>query len=117
MHRAIAEAISDKVFAETVNAVLRLTDIDQNAHLSELLLQLLPLAADSEKNIPNLERFNKLATLLDARLADIPVLYESGSLNAFASLELQALVRALFSDSPLRQNSLQRINSAKPGAK
>lgn len=114
LHRSIAEAITDRVFAETAKAVLRLTDIDQNAHLSELLLQLVPLAADSEQNITNLDRLQKLITLLDARLVDIPVMYESGALHSFTVAELLSLVRALFSDSPLRQNSLLRINSAKP---
>lgn len=110
MHRSIADAVTDRVFAEVVNAVLRLTDIDQHARLSELLMDLTPLAADSEANVPCLARLQKLVVLLDARLVNIPIMHANGELKTFTNAELRGLVLALFSDSPLRRDCLQKLS-------
>jgi len=48
--------------------------------------------------------------LLDARLSDISQLYDNGSLSEFSDAELNALVSALFADTPKRADLLKKIS-------
>lgn len=51
-------------------------------------------------------------SLQDASLADITYLFESGALVDFTSSELIHLILALFSDTPLRRDTIAKIHAA-----
>jgi centromere/kinetochore protein ZW10 len=51
----------------------------------------------------------------EASLADITYLFESGALIDFEREELVQLVEGLFSDTPLRAKTIQKIRTEIPG--
>jgi protein transport protein DSL1/ZW10 len=50
----------------------------------------------------------------EASLADITYLFEEGALVDFESDELVKLVRALFADTPLRTNTINKLVAGSP---
>ncbi|XP_074592298.1 centromere/kinetochore protein zw10 homolog isoform X2 [Curcuma longa] len=67
-----------------------------------------------DEKIPSLPKFRKLADLYDMPLKSITLTWESGELLScgFTSSEIENFVKAIFADSPLRKECLQRIRSA-----
>ncbi|KAJ0053399.1 hypothetical protein Pint_01934 [Pistacia integerrima] len=63
--------------------------------------------------IPSLRKIRKLAELLDMPLKSITTDWESGELFScgFALSEVQDFIRAIFADSPLREECLWRIEN------
>ncbi|EAU90496.1 hypothetical protein CC1G_00880 [Coprinopsis cinerea okayama7 len=59
--------------------------------------------------VPSWLKFNYMSELLEASLADITYLFEEGALVDFEVDELVRLVRALFADTPLRTNTINKI--------
>ncbi len=51
----------------------------------------------------------------EASIADISYLFEEGALVDFEIEELVKLVRALFADTPLRANTINRLLQGHPG--
>ncbi|KAH9287945.1 hypothetical protein KI387_032062, partial [Taxus chinensis] len=66
-----------------------------------------------EKLIASLRKLRRITDLLDMSLKSITLAWESGELIAcgFNSLEVQKLIRAIFSDTPLRRECLKRIEN------
>ncbi|KAF9530454.1 hypothetical protein CPB83DRAFT_850950 [Crepidotus variabilis] len=64
--------------------------------------------------VPNWFKFSYLSELLEASLADITYLFEQGALVDFQVGELVNLVRALFADTQLRINTINKILAGHP---
>ncbi|KAL1941263.1 hypothetical protein VTO73DRAFT_7475 [Trametes versicolor] len=65
--------------------------------------------------VPSWLKFSYLSELLEASIADISYLFEEGALVDFEIEELVKLVRALFADTPLRANTINRLLQGHPG--
>lgn len=59
--------------------------------------------------VPSWLKFSYLSEVLEASMADITYLFEEGSLVDFEIDELVKLVTALFSDTPLRTETIQKL--------
>ncbi|KZT67377.1 hypothetical protein DAEQUDRAFT_713635 [Daedalea quercina L-15889] len=59
-------------------------------------------------------KFSYLSELLEASMADITYLFEEGALVDFEIDELVRLVRALFADTPLRANAINKFLGGHP---
>ncbi|KAH9893391.1 hypothetical protein C8Q73DRAFT_746134 [Cubamyces lactineus] len=59
--------------------------------------------------VPSWLKYSYLSELLEASIADISYLFEEGALVDFEIDELVKLVRALFADTPLRANTINRL--------
>ncbi|KAF7789580.1 hypothetical protein EIP86_000526 [Pleurotus ostreatoroseus] len=64
--------------------------------------------------VPLWLKFSYLSELLEASIADISYLFEEGALVDFEIDELINLVRALFSDTPLRTNTINKLMRGHP---
>lgn len=63
--------------------------------------------------VPSWLKFSYLSELLEASIADITYLFEEGALVDFEADELAKLVMALFSDTPLRAETIQKLQSGR----
>lgn len=61
--------------------------------------------------VPSWLKFSYLSEVLEASLADITYLFEEGALVDFQTEELVKLITALFSDTPLRAETIQKLQS------
>lgn len=59
--------------------------------------------------VPSWLKFSYLSEVLEASMADITYLFEEGALVDFEIEELVKLVAALFSDTPLRAETIQKL--------
>jgi len=59
--------------------------------------------------VPSWLKFSYLSEVLEASMADITYLFEEGALVDFEIDELVKLVTALFSDTPLRTETIQKL--------
>jgi centromere/kinetochore protein ZW10 len=66
--------------------------------------------------VPSWLKFSYLSELLEASLADISYLFEQGALVDFHVNELVNLVRALFADTSLRTNTINKLLTGHPVA-
>ncbi|RDB23516.1 Centromere/kinetochore protein zw10 [Hypsizygus marmoreus] len=64
--------------------------------------------------VPSWLKFSYLSELLEASMADITYLFEEGALVDFQVDELVRLVRALFADTPLRTNTINKLLGGHP---
>ncbi|KAI0352169.1 hypothetical protein OH77DRAFT_1523623 [Trametes cingulata] len=64
--------------------------------------------------VPSWLKFSYLSELLEASIADMSYLFEEGALVDFEIDELVKLVRALFADTPLRANTINRLLQGHP---
>ncbi|OCH91473.1 hypothetical protein OBBRIDRAFT_886899 [Obba rivulosa] len=64
--------------------------------------------------VPSWLKFSYLSELLEASIADISYLFEEGALVDFEIDELVKLVRALFADTPLRTNTINKFLRGHP---
>ncbi|TFK65606.1 hypothetical protein BDN72DRAFT_889334 [Pluteus cervinus] len=64
--------------------------------------------------VPSWLKFSYLSELLEASLADVTYLFEEGALVDFEIEEIIQLVRALFADTPLRTNTINKILQGHP---
>jgi len=64
--------------------------------------------------VPSWLKFSYLSELLEASIADISYLFEEGALVDFDIDELVNLVRALFADTPLRTNTINKLMQGHP---
>ncbi|KAI0091457.1 Centromere/kinetochore Zw10-domain-containing protein [Irpex rosettiformis] len=64
--------------------------------------------------VPSWFKFSYLSELLEASMVDISYLFEEGALVDFSIEELVNLVRALFADSPLRTNTINKLMQGHP---
>lgn len=64
--------------------------------------------------VPSWLKFSYLSELLEASMADISYLFEEGALVDFEIDELVKLVRALFADTPLRANTINKFLGGHP---
>ncbi|KAJ3826774.1 hypothetical protein F5880DRAFT_1542189 [Lentinula raphanica] len=122
-------SVVDAALCRVVQDVLALADIPEveSHRLSELCRILLALeglfSEDPEKPsfvvayVPSWLKFSYLSELLEASLADITYLFEEGALVDFEVEELVRLVRALFADTVLRTNTVNKILSGHPSPK
>ncbi|CAE6454428.1 unnamed protein product [Rhizoctonia solani] len=65
-------------------------------------------------HVPSWFKYSYLSELLEASLADIRHLFDMGALVDFSEQDLAHLVRALFSDSPKRQELIERVLAGHP---
>jgi len=61
--------------------------------------------------VPSWLKFSYLSEVLEASMADITYLFEEGALVDFEIDELVKLVTALFSDTPRRTETIQKLQS------
>ncbi|KAH8116435.1 Centromere/kinetochore Zw10-domain-containing protein [Phellopilus nigrolimitatus] len=66
--------------------------------------------------VPSWLKYSYLSELLEASIADIAYLFDEGALIDFRIGELEHLVRALFADTPLRANTISKIQRGHPVA-
>ncbi|KAF8202281.1 hypothetical protein BJ912DRAFT_944331 [Pholiota molesta] len=59
--------------------------------------------------VPSWLKFSYLSELLEASLADITYLFEQGALVDFQVDEIVNILRALFADTPLRTNTINKV--------
>ncbi|KAI8996428.1 hypothetical protein BD414DRAFT_455134 [Trametes punicea] len=64
--------------------------------------------------VPSWLKFSYLSELLEASIADISYLFGEGALVDFEINELVKLVRALFADTPLRANTINKLQQGHP---
>ncbi|KAI0333860.1 hypothetical protein GY45DRAFT_188370 [Cubamyces sp. BRFM 1775] len=64
--------------------------------------------------VPSWLKYSYLSELLEASIADISYLFEEGALVDFEIDELVKLVRALFADTPLRANTINKLQQGHP---
>lgn len=64
--------------------------------------------------VPSWLKFSYLSELLEASMADITYLFEKGALVDFGVDELVRLVQALFADTSLRTNTINKISAGHP---
>ncbi|KAG8692056.1 hypothetical protein FRC11_007022 [Ceratobasidium sp. 423] len=64
--------------------------------------------------VPSWFKYSYLSELLEASLADIRHLFDIGALVDFSEQDLAHLIRALFSDSPKRQELIERVLAGHP---
>ncbi|TEB33183.1 hypothetical protein FA13DRAFT_1730944 [Coprinellus micaceus] len=64
--------------------------------------------------VPSWLKFSYLSELLEASMADISYLFEQGALVDFQIEELVNLVRALFADTQLRTNTINKLLEGHP---
>ncbi|KAJ7091428.1 hypothetical protein B0H15DRAFT_778155 [Mycena belliarum] len=63
--------------------------------------------------VPSWFKFSYLAELLEASMVDISYLFDSGALVDFEVDELVRLIRALFADTALRTNTINKITAGR----
>ncbi|KAF9073312.1 hypothetical protein BDP27DRAFT_1216330 [Rhodocollybia butyracea] len=119
-------SVTDAALSRVLQDVLELGDIPEleSHRLSELCRILLALEGlyveDPEQPsfvvayVPSWLKFSYLSELLEASLADITYLFEEGALVDFEVEELTRLVRALFADTSLRTNTINKIMNGHP---
>ncbi|KAL1756588.1 hypothetical protein FB107DRAFT_211056 [Schizophyllum commune] len=66
--------------------------------------------------VPSWLKFSYLSELLEASMADITYLFETGALVDFSVDELVRLVQALFADTALRATTIHKIQEGHPSA-
>jgi len=119
-------SVTDAALSRVLQDVLALHDIPEleSHRLSELCHILNALEGlfceDPEQPsfvvayVPTWLKFSYLSELLEASLADITYLFEQGALVDFEVDELVNLVRALFADTALRTNTINKILGGHP---
>ncbi|KAI0685608.1 Centromere/kinetochore Zw10-domain-containing protein [Cytidiella melzeri] len=124
-YEAMGAAV-DVALSRILSDVLSLSDItDEESHkLSELCRIMNSLEGLFVENpnlpsfvveyVPSWFKFSYLSELLEASIADISYLFEEGALVDFSVDELVNLVRALFADTPLRTNTINKIMQGHP---
>ncbi|KAJ7782061.1 hypothetical protein DFH07DRAFT_792440 [Mycena maculata] len=118
--------VTDAALTRVLEDVLALPDIPEveSHRLSELcrLLHALEALFVEEANqepfvvayVPSWLKFSYLSELLEASMVDISYLFDSGALVDFEVAELVRLVRALFADTALRTNTINKLTGGRP---
>ncbi|CAL1714224.1 unnamed protein product [Somion occarium] len=119
-------SIVDAALSRVLSDILALSDIPEvESHkLSELcrILNALESLFVEDSNhpsfvvayVPSWLKFSYLSELLEASIADISYLFEEGALVDFEIEELVKLVKALFADTPLRANTINKLMQGHP---
>lgn len=118
----VVEAALTKILGD----VLALPDIPElDSHrlceLCRILNALEGLFADGTESasmvvayVPSWLKYSYLSELLEASIADISYLFDEGALIDFEVDELVKLVKALFADTPLRTNTMAKLQRGHP---
>ncbi|KAJ7446711.1 hypothetical protein FB451DRAFT_1291273 [Mycena latifolia] len=118
--------VTDAAVSRVLEDVLALPDIPEveSHRLSELCRILHGLEAlfveDANQEpfvvdyVPSWFKFSYLSELLEASMVDISYLFDSGALVDFEVDELVGLVRALFADTALRTNTINKLTAGRP---
>ncbi|KAI0697828.1 hypothetical protein C8T65DRAFT_614507 [Cerioporus squamosus] len=119
---SIVEAALSRILADVL-ALEDITEVESH-RLSELCHILNALEGlfveDPEQpsivvsHVPSWLKFSYLSELLEASIADISYLFEEGALVDFEIEELVKLVKALFADTPLRTNTINKLQQGHP---
>ncbi|KAF8916015.1 Centromere/kinetochore Zw10-domain-containing protein [Mucidula mucida] len=119
-------AITEAVLSRVLDDITALPDIPEveSRRLSELCRILHALEGlfveDPEKPsfvvayVPSWLKFSYLSELLEASMADFRYLFEEGALVDFEIDELVRLVRALFADTSLRTETINKLSGGHP---
>ncbi|KAI9209173.1 Centromere/kinetochore Zw10-domain-containing protein [Polychytrium aggregatum] len=107
----------DAVMEEILTEVEGLIDIskDESLKLNSALIEFegecieLLRTQDYQRYIPIVNKFHHLALLMDSSFAAIMERLRAGELFEFSNGELTRLIKALFSDTPLRAKNLEEI--------
>ncbi|THV02478.1 hypothetical protein K435DRAFT_775475 [Dendrothele bispora CBS 962.96] len=122
--------VTDAALSRVLQDIIALPDIPEveSRQLSELCKILHALEGlfveehDPEQRsfvvayVPSWLKYSYLSELLEASLADITYLFEEGALVDFEVQELATLVRALFADTVLRTNTINKIMNGHPAS-
>ncbi|GAA5851143.1 hypothetical protein JCM8547_004143 [Rhodosporidiobolus lusitaniae] len=113
----------NEVLLRVLDEIETQTDIseDESIRLNQLckmLHELESLFDGSEtsvgREVPVWFKFVFLSELLEASMADILFLFDHGHLVDFSPQEIVKLIRALFSDSPLRNRNIEKVLKGHP---
>ncbi|PPQ69821.1 hypothetical protein CVT26_014198 [Gymnopilus dilepis] len=119
-------SVTDSALSRVLHDILELPDIPEveSHRLSELCRIFNSLeglfSEDPEQPsfvvayVPSWLKFSYLSELLEASLADITYLFEQGALVDFQVDELVSLVKALFADTSLRTNTINKLLNGHP---
>ncbi|KAJ7879914.1 hypothetical protein B0H14DRAFT_3082805 [Mycena olivaceomarginata] len=115
--------VTEAALSRVLEDILALPDITEveSHRLSELCRMLHALEAlfieDQEPfvvaYVPSWLKFSYLSELLEASMVDISYLFDSGALVDFEVDELVRLVRALFADTALRTNTINKLTAGR----
>ncbi|GAA5883558.1 hypothetical protein JCM16303_005487 [Sporobolomyces ruberrimus] len=113
----------NEVLLRVLDEIEDQTDISEEEsirlnRLCKMLHELESLFDGSEtsvgREVPIWFKFVFLSELLEASMADILFLFDHGHLVDFSPQEIVRLIRALFSDSPLRNRNVEKILAGHP---
>ncbi|GAA5943718.1 uncharacterized protein JCM15063_005814 [Sporobolomyces koalae] len=113
----------NEVLLRVLDEIEDQTDISEEEsirlnRLCKMLHELESLFDDSHtsvgREVPIWFKFVFLSELLEASMADILFLFDHGHLVDFSPQEIVRLIRALFSDSPLRNRNVEKILAGHP---
>ncbi|KAL7415552.1 hypothetical protein BDY24DRAFT_263485 [Mrakia frigida] len=91
----------------------RLNEVCKMIHpLEELFVEEVGMSSSVVAFVPLWLKFCYLSELLEASIADISYLFETGALIDFSTDELVSLMKALFSDTSLRAGTIDKIISS-----
>ncbi|KAF7370529.1 Dsl1-C domain-containing protein [Mycena sanguinolenta] len=117
--------VTEAALSRVLEDILALPDIPEveSHRLSELCRMLHALEAlfveDTHQGsfvvayVPSWLKFSYLSELMEASMVDISYLFDSGALVDFETDELVRLVRALFADTPLRTNTINKLTAGR----
>ncbi|KAF7356519.1 Dsl1-C domain-containing protein [Mycena venus] len=115
--------VTEAALSRVLEDILALPDIPEveSHRLSELCRMLHALEAlfieDQDPfvvaYVPSWLKFSYLSELLEASMVDISYLFDSGALVDFEVDELVRLVRALFADTALRTNTINKLTAGR----
>ncbi|KAG9097061.1 hypothetical protein FS749_007121 [Ceratobasidium sp. UAMH 11750] len=109
------KALGESWFEDVLTESHRLHDICKIVHAFESLFILEGDTTSSVTlHVPSWFKYSYLSELLEASLADIRHLFDIGALVDFSEQDLAHLIRALFSDSPKRQELVDRVLAGHP---
>ncbi|KDQ19560.1 hypothetical protein BOTBODRAFT_126442 [Botryobasidium botryosum FD-172 SS1] len=120
--------IVEEALGRVITDVLALPDITaveshSLSHLCKILNPLESLFTPARAtttmvfaHVPSWLKYSYLQELLEATIADITYLFEEGDLIDFDVDELAKLLRALFSDTPLRAQTIAKIMAGHPSS-
>ncbi|RKP08273.1 Centromere/kinetochore Zw10-domain-containing protein [Thamnocephalis sphaerospora] len=124
LHNRAIGLLVDAILGRVITELLDLADISEvesyQLHKAcQMLFELTKLVEAVDRTnanktqvsawIAHWEKYSQLVTLLELSFSDIMQRFRDGKLHMFSANELVGLIRALFSDTPLRQSNIAEI--------
>ncbi|CCO28411.1 Centromere/kinetochore protein zw10 homolog [Rhizoctonia solani AG-1 IB] len=118
-HLALGTLVEDAL-SRLIDDILSMHDIPETeSHRLHEMCKLMHtfeslFVPSGESYVASWFKYSYLSELLEASLADIRHLFDIGALVDFSEQDLAHLIRALFSDSPKRQELIERVLAGHP---